>query len=64
MHDNLHTPNYRRIMKSFLKHQINTYKILESETSINRLNLGNYLTVLTNKKFLTKSKKGKSKNDK
>jgi len=59
MHTNLHTTSYKRVMKSFLKHPSNTYKILETETLISRFNLGNYLTVLINKKLLTKSKSGK-----
>ncbi len=59
MHQNLHTTSYRRIMDSFLKRKKNTYKLLEKDTLISRYNLGNYLTVLLNKKYITKVKVGK-----
>ena len=59
MHTNFHSPNYKRIMKSFLNHRTNSYVILEKETLIPRTNLGNYLTKLLNRKFLTKKKVGK-----
>tara|TARA_Y100000310_G_C20587882_1_gene766408 strand:- start:624 stop:836 length:213 start_codon:yes stop_codon:yes gene_type:complete len=46
-------------MDSFLKRKKNTYKLLEKDTLISRYNLGNYLTVLLNKKYITKVKVGK-----
>ena len=59
MHKNIRSPNFKRIAKSFLNHEQNSYVILEKETLISRNNLGNYLTVLLNYRLIRKIKRGK-----